>query len=181
MNEAIIQRLIGLMQTSAIGFVAVNNYENKDGEISKRRINIGYSYENLKKKDAETLANGVEFIASDKYTKADWDMAIAELTKSIAEPSKTRSDGQSNAYLSLTENGAVLYNYNTQELYIKGLELSGSKKVVEEGIRKEVKSKPVTIAKNAIRSEYLKAGLIRTFIVKNIKEIKMRGEEIELS
>lgn len=181
MNQENLQKLIDLMSKSRIGLIAVNNYENKDGEMSKRRINIGYSYEKLKKDDLETLNAGVEYIPSEKYTKNDWLMAIAELKQSLIEPSKTRSEAQSNAYLTLTENGAVRYNYNTQDLYIMGLELDGSKKVVEEGTKKVVKSAPKTIAKNVIKREYLKQGLIRNFVVKNIKEIKMRGEELELS
>jgi hypothetical protein len=182
MNQENLQKLIDLMSTTVIGLIAVNNYENKDGEMSKRRINIGYSYENLKKKDLEVLNEGVKYIpsASGKYTELDWNNAIAELKQSIISPSKARSEAQTNAYLTLTENGAVKYNYNTQEIYIMGLELDGSKKVVEEGTKKVVKSKPITIAKNVIRSEYLRAGLIRTFVVKNIREIKMRGEELEL-
>lgn len=168
------------MSEVRIGLIAVNNYENKDGEMSKRRINIGYSYEKLKKDDLATLDAGVEYIPSAKYSKADWDIAIAELKKSLVEPSKARSEAQSNAYLSMTENGAVRYNYNTQELYIMGLELDGSKKVVEEGEKKVVKSAPKTIAKNVIRREYLKSGLIRNFVVKQIREVKMRGEELEL-
>ena len=169
------------MSTTVIGLIAVNNYENKDGEMSKRRINIGYSYEKLKKDDLKVLTDGVEYIPSEKYTQTDWVNAIAELKQSIINPSKARSDAQTNAYLILTENGAVRYNYNTQDLYIMGLELEGSKKVVEEGEKKVVKSKPITIAKNVIRHEYLKSGLIRNFVVKNIKEVKMRGEELELS
>jgi len=180
MNQENLQKLIDLMSTSRIGLIAVNNYENKDGEMSKRRINIGYSYEKLKKDDLKVLTEGVEYIASEKYTQTDWLNAVAELKQSIINPSKARSEAQSNAYLSLTENGAVKYNYNTQEIYIMGLELDGSKKVVEEGTKKVVKSKPITIAKNVIRHEYLKAGLIRTFVVKQIREVKMRGEEIEL-
>ena len=180
MNQENLQKLIDLMSTTVIGLIAVNNYENRDGEMSKRRINIGYSYEKLKKDDLKVLTDGVEYIPSNKYTQTDWLNAVAELKQSIIAPSKTRSDAQSNAYLSLTENGAVKYNYNTQDIYVTGLELDGSKKVIEEGEKKVVKSKPITIAKNVIRHEFLKAGLIRTFIVKNIKEIKMRGEELEL-
>lgn len=180
MNQENLQRLIQLLSESKIGLIAVNNYENRDGEMSKRRINIGYSYEKLKKDDLATLEAGVEFIPSEKYTQNDWLMAIAELKQSLIEPSKARSEAQSNAYLTMTENGAVKYNYNTQEIYIMGLELDGSKKVVEEGTKKVVKSAPKTIAKNVIKREYLKQGLIRNFVVKQIREVKMRGEEIEL-
>ncbi len=180
MNQPNLQKLITLMGEVKIGLIAVNNYSNVDGEMSKRRINIGYSYEKLKKDDLATLNAGVEYIPSVKYAKADWDMAIAELKQSLIEPSKARSEAQANAYLIMTENGAMKYCYNTQKLYITGLELDGSKTVVEEGEKKVVKSAPKTIAKNVIKREYLKQGLIRNFIVKEIREIKMRGEELEL-
>lgn len=184
MNQENLKRLIELMSEVKIGLIAVNNYINVDGEMSKRRINIGYSYAKMKKVDLKTLKNmlrtGSGYIASDKYTKADWDIAVLELIEGIVNPNPNRSKGQKDAYLILTENGAVKYNYNTQELYIEGVELDGSKKVVEEGTRKVVKSAPKTIAKNKIRSEYLKSGLIRNFKVKEIREIKMRGEELEL-
>jgi hypothetical protein len=181
MNQANLQILIDVLNTMRIGLIAINRYENLDGEKSKRRINIGFSWDKLKKDDLATLQGGVEYIPSAKYTKADWDMAIAELIKSIVEPSEARSKGQSDAYLTMTENGAVRYNYNTQKLYIMGLELDGSKRVLEEGEKKVVKSAPKTIAKNVIKREYLKQGLIRNFIVAEIGEVKARGEEIELS
>ena len=180
MNQENLQKLIDLLNTMQIGFIAVNNYENLDGEKSKRRINIGFIWEKLKKDDLDTLNGGVAYIESVKYTKADWDMAIAELIKSIVEPSERRSQGQSDAYLAMTKNGAVRYNYETQKLYLMGLELDGSKKVVEEGEKKVVKSAPKTIAKNVIRREYLKQGLVRNFIIHKIDTIKLRGEEIEL-
>lgn len=181
MNQENLQKLIDILNTMRIGLIAVNHYTNKDGEKSKRRINIGFSWEKLKKDDLETLTNGVAYIESDKYTKADWDIAITELKQSIVAPSEKRSQGQSDGYLTMTENGAVRYNYNTQKLYIMGLELDGSKTVVEEGEKKAVKSAPKTIAKNVIKREYLKQGLIRNFIVHEIGAVVTRGEEIELS
>jgi hypothetical protein len=181
MNQENLQKLIDLMTSSKIGLIAINRYENLDGEKTKRRINIGFSWEKLKSDDLATLRAGVEFIESAKYTKADWDVAVAELIQSIVSPNEKRSEAQSNAYLTMTENGAVRYNYNTQKLYIMGLELDGSKQVLEEGVKKVVKSAPKTIAKNVIKREYLKQGLIRNFIVAEIGEVKMRGEELELS
>lgn len=188
MNQGNLQRLIDLMNTTKIGLIAVNRYENKDGEMSKRRINIGYSYANLQKHDLKVLRNAKRvnsknypFIPSTKYTRADWNIAVAELIESIINPNEKRSKAQTDAYLVLTDNGAVKYCYNTQELYIDGLELNGSKRVLEEGTKKTVKSAPKTIAKNVIRSKYLKCGLIRRFTIKNIGDIKMRGEELELN
>lgn len=181
MNQDNLQKLIDILNTMQIGLIAVNNYVNIDGEKSKRRINIGFSWDNLKKKDLETLRAGVEYIPSVKYTQADWNIGVAELIQSIVNPSEARSKGQTDAYLMMTANGAVRYNYNTQELYIMGLELDGSKKVVEEGTKKNVKSAPKTIAKNVIRREYLSQGLVRNFKIKEIGDVRARGEEIELS
>lgn len=180
MNQDNLQKLIDLLNTMQIGLIAVNNYVNVDGEKSKRRINIGFTWENLKKKDLKTLNDGVAFIPSEKYTKADWDIAVAELKQSIIAPSEVRSKAINEAFLSMTDNGAIRYNYNTQELYIMGLELDGSKKVVEEGTKKNVKSAPKTIAKNIIKREYLSQGLVRQFKIREIGEVKVRGEEIEL-
>lgn len=181
MNQAKLQILIDALNTMQFGLIAINNYTNVDGEKTKRRINIGFNWDKLKSDDLATLNSGLVFIPSDKYTQADWNVAIAELKASILTPSKARSDAQSNAYLTMTDNGAIRYNYNTQELYIMGLELDGSKKVVEAGEKKEVKSAPKTIAKNVIKREYLKQGLIRNFVVKQIGEVKLKGTEIELS
>jgi hypothetical protein len=181
MNQANLQRLVDLLNETQCGLIAINRYENLDGEKSKRRINIGFNWETLKSDDLATLRAGVKYIESAKYTKADWDIAVAELIESIVNPNEKRSKGQSDAYLTMTNNGAVRYNYNTQSLYIMGLELDGSKKVLEEGEKKVVKSAPKTIAKNVIKREYLKQGLIRNFIVAEIGEVKMRGEELELS
>lgn len=181
MNQANLQILIETLSKVKIGLIAINRYENLDSEKSKRRINIGFSYENLKKQDLATLQGGVQYISSEKYTKADWDLAVAELIQSIIAPNEKRSQAQSDAYLNMTENGAVQYCYNTEKLYITGLELSGSKVVLEQGTKKVVKSAPKTIAKNVIRREYLKQSLIRRFIVNEIGAVVTRGEEIELS
>lgn len=179
-NQDNLKKLIEMLATMKIGFIGINHYTNQHGEVSKRRINIGFNWDKLKKEDLATLEAGVEYIPSERYTKADWDMAIVELKESIVNPSKTRSESQSNAYLTMTENGAVRYNYNTQKLYVMGLELDGSKKVVEEGEDDNVKSKPKTIAKNVIKRNYLKQGLIRNFTVYKIGEVRAMGEEIEI-
>lgn len=181
MNQANLEKLIRLLTEMKMGLLAINNYTNVDGQVTKRRINVGFNWDKLKSDDLATLRAGVKYIESDKYTKTDWDIAVAELIESILSPSEARSKAQSDAYLTLTENGAVRYNYTTEKLYIMGLELDGSKKVIEEGTKKATKSAPKTIAKNVIKREYLKQGLIRNFVVNEIGDVKVRGEEIELS
>ena len=181
MNQENLQRLIDILnQNKNIGIVAVNNYVNVDGEKSKRRVNVVYGYEKIKSDDLAVLRDGVEYVPSEKYSRADWDMAVAELIEGIVNPNEKRSKAVTEAFVNLTENGALKYCYNTQELYISGLEITGTKTVVEEGEKKNVKSAPKTIAKNVIRKAYLKAGKIRLFKVREIGEIKLKGEELEL-
>ena len=183
MNEENLNLLLNHLQTMQIGFVAINGYTNAKGEVSDRRINIGFSYENAKKHDLQVLTNGVAYIPSvdNKYSKADWDVAVLELKTSITAPNENRSEGQKNAYLTMTDNGAVKYNFETTDLYVSGLELKGSKEVTEAGEYKEVKSSAKTLAKNAIKKAYLKSGLIRTFKVRNITVIKLKGDTLELA
>lgn len=163
---------------TGVGFISFP-YENAQKETAKRLVNIGISYENAKKRDLEVLKTGVEYIASDKYTKADWDAAIEELKTSLVAPDANRSEGQKNAYISITENGTLKYNIETQCLYIVGS--SVRKTVIEEGEYKEVKSSGKTIAKNKIKKEYLSTGQFRTFKLNNlIGNIKINGDILEI-
>jgi hypothetical protein len=182
-NQENLQAMIEQIQTMQFGLVAINGYKNRLDEVSTRRINVGYSYEKAKAEDLEVLKAGVEFIPSEsgRYSRADWDMAIAELKESLVNPSKTRSEAQSNAYISLTENGVVKFCESTKHIYIHGLQLEGSKKIVE-GTKstKPDTRKPKTVAKDTIKAEYLKTGRIRTFTVYRLGEIKLKGDTLEL-
>ena len=132
MNQDNLAKLIDILNTMQIGLIAVNNYTNVDGEKSKRRINIGFGWDKLKKDDLATLQNGVEYIPSEKYTKADWDNALLEIKYSLTRPDARRSEGQRNTYVILhEENGSVRYNSNIQEVYLFGK--SEKKEIIEAG------------------------------------------------
>lgn len=180
-NQENLQLLVEHLNTMKCGFVAINSYTNQLGEVSSRRINVGYSYASLKEQDLEVLRSGVEYIPSEKYTKADWDNAVRELIEGIVAPNQNRSNAQQNAYINLTDNGIVQYCPGTEHVYVHGLQLEGSKKIVE-GTKstKVVKSAPKTIAKNKIRDEYLKAGKIRKFTVYRLGEVKLKGDTLEI-
>lgn len=167
MENGVYQSLFdAFMNYKGVGFVSLQ-YRNKEGELSKRLLNVGAKYENAKKSDIDTLNEGVAYIGSDKYTRADWDMALAEVKQSLVSPDKTRSDAQKNAYIVLNEsNGSVRFNVNQSEVYL--FAKSEKKEVLEAGVYKEVKSKPKTIAKKAIQKTYLKSEKFRTFIIKNM-------------
>lgn len=177
-----LQKLVAVFKEhKGIGFIAFP-YINKQNELSKRLVNIGFSYENAVKKDLETLNEGIEYIPSEKYTQGDWDVAVTELKKSCIKslyPNNTdaRSTGQIEAYIHLA-NG-LRWHIESKTLHIYGL--SVRKTTVEEGGYKEVKSAPKTIAKNTIKSKYLRASKLRTFPVQNLAgNIKINGDTIEV-
>jgi len=177
------KQLIEAFKNAKAGYIAFP-YTNKQNETSKRTIYIGASYENAKQKDIDTIANfllatDLGYIPNEKYTRADWHIALNELLTSLKSPDQNRSQGQQDAYISITENGTIKWNVETQELYIQGL--SVKKTITEEGEYKVVNSAPKTIAKNVIRHEYLSTGKWRTFKVTNLEgNIKISGDTLEI-
>jgi hypothetical protein len=185
-NQNNLERLVAHFNEMQFGFVAINTYKNLLGEVSSRRINVGFNYEKAKIADLATLRAGIEFIPSEsgQYTRADWDRAISELITGLDTPDENRSNGAKNAYIDLTEKqtGILLFNNNTKQIYIRGVEFEGSKKIVEgTKSKKVVNSASKTIAKNKIRKEYLKTGSIRLFTVFRLGEIKLKGETLEIT
>ena len=159
-----------------IGF----NYTNKEGELSKRVVNVGVSYENMLKKDLEILKT-VSYTPSPLYTKADWDLAKAELKKSLEnslDPAVTnaRSEAQKDAYIWIAD--GLRWHIDNKELHITGA--SHSKTVIVAGTYKTVNSRAKTIAKNDIKKN-LKSDKYRTFVIKNLSgTLKINGDTIDI-
>lgn len=177
------KQLIEAFKKTKAGFIAFP-YTNKKNETSKLLIYVGASYENAKQEDMNQIenyltGNDLAYLASDKYTRQDWNNALAELLNALKNPDTNRSIGQTDAYINVTENGMVKWCVATQKLYIAGNVVR--KSVIEEGEYPEVKSKPITIAKNAIRKNYLKSGKIRRYDITNLAgDIKINGDIIEI-
>ena len=145
MENGIFNELLdAFMKYRGCGFVSLK-YRSKEGELSRRLLNVGAKIENAKKSDLELIADGIPYVASEKYTKIDWDLAMAEKKQSLIKPDENRSLGQTNAYVVLNEdNGSVKYNMNTEELYL--FAKSEKKEVLEACTYKVVKSRAKTIA-----------------------------------
>lgn len=154
------------MKYKGCGFVSLQ-YRNKQGELSKRLMNIGAEVANAKKDDLKTIANGITYVPSINYTKAVWDIGMAEMKQScIKNPNENYSNGQLNAYAKLNEeNGSVRYNFNTQQIYLFGK--SEHKEILEHGVYKAVKSSAKTLAKKEI-GKALKNTKFRTLILSNL-------------
>lgn len=146
--------LIDALRNYRIGYVSFP-YSNEQGEVSKRVVNVGFSYAKLVERDLETLNKGVEFVPSEKYTITDWNLALNEKKVSMTSPSESRSKGQTEAYLVLLNDegkpSCVKYNYEKEMLYVTGL--THSKVVLQEGVYKHVNSSAKTLAKKAIEKQ----------------------------
>ena len=83
-----IQKLISVFkETKGVKFVAFP-YTNQKNELAKRLINIGTSYESACKEDLETLnSNEIVYEANEKYSKADFDLAMLEKKQSVQKRS----------------------------------------------------------------------------------------------
>lgn len=169
----LISNLIDSIKNSPTGvsFVALNNYENSNGQIQNATINVGLSYERAKAKDIKFLETLNVF--TDKrfvsfQDKELLEIARLELLQSAKEPNKNMSAGQIDAYTYLC-NGLKIHN-ETKVLYLQGF--SVSKKVVSEGTEKADTRNPKTKAKDVIR-KYLKATKYRQFNLEKLPQVKV--------
>jgi hypothetical protein len=160
-------------------------YENKQGEVSKRIVNGGVSYANAVKKDIEKLnkakrKKGKGYVKGEGYTQADWTLAIESKLESLKSPDTTRSNGQKDAYVNITTNGIIRWNVATQKIYI--FAQSVSKSVTQEGEYKEVKSKPLTLAKRSVEKHLgLSTSKFRLFVLDGLRgDLKLNGDTVEL-
>lgn len=166
--------LVKVTSRNGSTFVGIRGYEAaKTGEVSNRTIVAGYSYENAKAHDlvAVQAANAVELSKEVGYPVELVDTVLGELTKSLTNPDKARSEGQENAYTHL--GGGIKRHNDTKQLYLIGLEVR--KQVLVEGEYKVVKSADKTICKNKVKKALgLRTDKIRTFILDN-GTFNMRG------
>lgn len=158
---------------NGVTFISIKNYTNSSGEISNNLINIGASYERAKQADIEFLKNlDITKIEGDPILLAQ---ARTELINSFIKPNENISNGQINAYVNILPGLKV--HIETGEIYIYGYR--ENKTIVQKGEYKEVKSKPLTIAKNILR-KLLKTNKFTQYKISNIGKITANKETLEI-
>ena len=160
---------------TGVTFVSIRNYTNSHNEVSNNLVNVGASYENAKRKDIETLENLNVSEHSFKSTPDLIEEARIELIKAFLKPDENRSQGQINAYTQIVP-GVKVHN-ETGVLYVYGYR--ENKTTLKQGEYKEVKSKPLTIAKNELR-KLLRTGKFTQYALEIGNEIKANGNTLEL-
>lgn len=161
---------------TGVTFVSIKNYTNKQNEVSNNLINIGIKYANAKAKDIEFLQN---LNLNDHQFNSPINLiedARHELIQAFKKPDLNRSNGQIDAYTQICE-GVKVHN-ETGYLYIYGYR--EQKTVLTKGDpKKEVKSAPLTIAKDELR-KLLRTGKFTQYSLEVGNTIKANGETLEL-
>lgn len=152
------------------------------GEISRYTVILGFNYNTLVEKSVTELE--VIIGGFDERTPEIEREAAAEVMASLQKTLEAHERGEQNE--DYTKKGQYIpmgngISLNTSDNTIQLFGLIHSKVVLKEGVRKEVKSKPLTIAKNKIRKQ-LSVSKFREFALdlENIGSVRLNGETIEL-
>lgn len=169
----LLAKLFGNLESiTGVSFVNVT-YTNEQGEVQNTTFNVGVSYDKAKQKDIEYLKNlDVKTIKSSQGI-AQLEEARKALLGSLISPSKSRSQGQKNAYTHLT-NGLKIHN-ETQELYVYGMKVK--KTVISKGEYKADTRRPLTVAKDDIRKT-MKSTQYRQYNLSNMQDVKLKGDTL---
>jgi len=184
-----------------VTFVAFN-YKDKEGEITKRLVNIGVSYKNALAKDLMMLSNlrfddelkeqaRVELLKSvilslkkEEEIEQNLSEAIEQIitenslafTTKETESHTKRSEAVTETYISICT--GLKYHSEKRLLYIQGMSV---KRTIVEAVEKADTRKPLTKAKDSIRKE-MKSTKYRLFIIENLESsFKINGDTLELN
>jgi len=178
-TSTLLDLLVSFSKAKGTSFISLNTYENESGEISTRTVNIGTIYVNAKKNDRVKL---VDYVPTNEV----FAQAKAEMIEGIDNPAKRH-----NPYTWLTPSVKVYSDkldskgkpnklYGT--IYIVGVEVKGTKKVIVEGEYKADTRSELTKAKDTLRKELnLATGKIRMFKIEMLGSVVMNGETLELA
>jgi hypothetical protein len=147
-----IKNLLNSATERGASFVGVTYRAKESGELSRYTLAVGVQYLNLVKK---SLAEARAVTPTDN-AKASLDRkAKADVLRSLRNTLENAKHGEQNdAYTKKgmyaeVASGVNVFDDGTFEL--KGIVVS--RKVLEVGVHKQVKSRPLTIAKDAIRKQ----------------------------
>lgn len=171
-------------------FVGINNYENKQGEVSNQTIVAGITYENCLVNDFKVLQEkqneifetlGKEFsnevletAYKNVYTSLEKRLSSEEVKEALRQQNDKTillSDAQKDAYIHITK--GIKVNKETSQIHVFGLVVR--KKVVKAIEYKQTNSRELTIAQNKIKKFCdFKQDKYRNFIFDKA-EVKIQG------
>lgn len=176
--------LVGLLASGKGAKFASLTYRAKEsGELAKHTVILGAKVETLYEKDIAILR---ELLAGDTLTDIQREAATAllatreeSLTVGIGNNSKYvhRADGGADTYVHADGIPGVKVHKDTGVVYVTAL--VEHKTVIEPGVHKVVKSRPLTIAKKEVE-KHLPSRRFRQFILKNVNRAALNGTVLEI-
>lgn len=190
-----IERLIELTNgVNGVSFVSMKSYNSdasNNTEVADQLINVGASYDNMLKKDAEILSEvditkidvdafnyqTIDFVSQGLTLEQYKEAVRGELQVALDEMRSPKENNRVNNDVYL--NKALVFNTNTLRLSVMGQSLS--KTVTEKGELKVVKSAPKTVAKKLIQKQVeMRSAKIRRFAVDNLRGMNLKGDTLEI-
>ena len=171
-------------------FVGIKEYTSKtSGETANHVVIANFSYGNAVEKDLNALRNAtnedcVNIAQSGGFSLALVEEAINKLKASFEnnKDSETASAGslaQKDAYIQITN--SIKYHIETRKIHIYALHIS--KQVLVEGVYKQVNSRELTLAQNAVKKYFnFSTSKYRQFIVEKdmLTGVNVSGEKYSL-
>lgn len=157
-------------------------YRSKEtGELARYTVILGVDYGALYQKDRDTLEgmlpslSGLEREAGQALLQS----ITESLEKGLGNNHRyTHGPEQGDTYVSLTGVPGAKVNKNDGALHL--VCIMQSKTVLEPGTYKEVKSKPLTLAKKKLEKN-LRRSAIRQFVLSGLTSARLNGETLELA
>lgn len=176
-----LSKLLSLVGTEAVKFAVFVYRAKETGEVARVSVMLGASLTSLYQQDVAVLKSMIPTL--DGISKE-----AAEAILKSREESLNVGIGNNSAYVHAPQNAdtyAVIPGLNgvkvhkeTGELYVSGL--VSHKTVLEAGTYKEVKSRPLTIAKREI-SKTLGSSKYRQYILRNIEAVTIDGDTLTIT
>jgi len=154
-------------EIKGVSFVSIV-YTNAQNELQHTVFNVGTNYATAKQKDYEYLKQ-FNISEHNSYPQELLQEALDSLISDFEKPSKPRMDN----FIHL--NNGLKMHQETHELYVYGMEIS--KKVLVEGEYKEDTRKPLTKAKDYIRS-FLRTSKFRQYKIERAECFTVKGDTL---
>lgn len=184
-QQAIADNIKQQVTKAAPEFVSLE-YTNSSGEKSKQVINVGVSYQSVLEKSLNQLAAVDREALKQEATSKGIDPALIDtaineiegsISRSLSRPEQVEISDVSN-YETLSK--GIKMHHTTKELYLSGL--VRSKTIITPGTYKEVKSRPLTLAKKIIE-KLLMSSKYRMFKLapSQVHQVSSEGKTLVIS
>lgn len=179
MSVKILSLLGAIAKTQGVKFASFTYKAKGTGEVSKILVSLGFSTENVYRRDLQTVMDmipnltGIELEAAEKIR----DSLIESLAKGIGNNSAyVHGADKADTYAYVENIPGIMVHKETGEVYVKGL--VQRKEVLTPGTYKTVNSRPLTLAKAKIEKGLGKTK-IRQYDLSNVIGARLNGDVLE--